>query len=91
MTVRHAVETRSAVLLVVLSRQPRWLVALVVAALLAGVLVLPAVPGAACLAVLLGLVAWLSYLSWPGLDSPARALRVLAWAALLAGGVAALR
>lgn len=90
MTLRPGVERRSAVLLVTLSRTPRWLVALVIMAVFLGVLLLPTVPAALCLALLLAFLSWLGYLSWPHLDPRARSLRVLAWLVLLAIGLQAL-
>lgn len=84
---RRAVERRSSPLLVVLSRQPRVLLALAAVALFAGLLLLPAVPAAACFAVLLGFVGWLCYLSWPALDGRARLVRVLVLLGLAVLGV----
>ena len=89
MAVRQAVERRSAAVLVVLSAQPRWLVSLGVLALFAGLLLLPSVPAALCLLVLLGLIGWLTFLSWPGLDGRARALRVVVATGLLVLGLTA--
>lgn len=90
MSLRTDVERRSAVLLVALSRVPRWLVAVVIAAVFLGVLVLPVAAAAVCLVVLLGFLGWLAYLSWPGLDSRGRSLRVLALLVLLALGLQAM-
>lgn len=73
---RRAVEQRSSTLLVVLSGQPRWLLPLVSALLLAGVVFLPSAPAVLCLAVVLALVGWLSYLSWPVVDTRGRLIRV---------------
>ena len=84
---RATVERRSAALLVALSRQPRPLVPLVSAALLLGVVFAPLVVAAACLLVLLALVGWLSYLSWPAVDGRGRAVRlVLLGLLLILGG-----
>lgn len=59
-------------------------------ALLAGVLLLPVVPAALCLVVLLGALGWLASLSWPALPPGGRVVRVLALLALLVIGVSAL-
>lgn len=84
---RATVERRSAVLLVVLSRQPRWLLPLACAVLLAGVVFLPQAGAIACLVALLALVGWLSYLSWPAVDGRGRAVRVTSLVLLLVLGV----
>lgn len=89
MALRQEVERRSVPLLVVLARQPRWLVALAVTALFAGLLLLPTVPATLCLLVLLTFVCWLTFLSWPGLDRGARVVRVVAGVILLALGLSA--
>ena len=88
---RTAVERRSATLLVVLSGQPRWLLPVVTAALLGGVVLLPRAPAAVCLAVLHALVGWLSYLSWPAVDPRGRAVRVVGLGLLVVLGVQSLR
>ncbi len=90
MSLRTDVERRSAVLLVALSRAPRWLVAVLIAAVFLGMLLLPTVPALLCLVVLLAFLGWLGYLSWPGLDSRGRSLRVLGVLVLLAVGLQAL-
>ena len=87
---RAAVERRSAVLLVVLSRQPRWLLPLVTVLLLLGVVLLAAPLAAVCLVALLGLLGWLSYLSWPAADGRGRAVRLTSLAVLLLVGVQSL-
>ncbi len=89
-SVRTAVERRSAPLLVVLSRQPRALLPIVSAGLLAGVVFLPPAVAAGCLVLLLAQVGWLSYLSWPAVDGRGRAVRIASLALLLALGVSAL-
>ena len=86
-SVRPVVERRSAPLLVVLSRGPRWLLPVTCALLLGGVLFLPAIAAVACLLVLLAVVAWLSYLSWPVVDARGRVVRVVTLALLLVLGV----
>ena len=73
---RTAVERRSRVLLVALSRQPKWLLPVASALLLAGVVLLPPAVALVCLAALLALVGWLAYLSWPVSDGRGRAIRV---------------
>lgn len=86
---RREVERRSAVLLVWLSQRPRWLVPLATAALLAGVVFLPSGPALGCLVVVVALVGWLSYLSWPAVAGPQRLVRVATLLLLLAVGVLA--
>ncbi len=86
---RVAVERRSTVLLVVLSHQPRALLPLASAVLLAGMVFLPAVPALVCLLALFALVGWLSYLSWPAVPGGARVVRVVVVAALLVLGLRA--
>jgi len=84
---RTAVERRSATLLVVLSRQPRWLLPVASALLLAGVVFLPAPAAVPCLAILVAFIAWLTYLSWPVLDNRGRAIRLACLVLLLTLGV----
>jgi hypothetical protein len=84
---RTEVERRSAVLLVALSRQPTWLLGLVAAGLLAGVVFGPAPLALGCMAVLVAVLAWLSYLSWPVTDARARGLRLLALGLLIVLGL----
>ena len=86
-SLRAGVERRSAPLLVLLSRQPRWLLPLASALLLAGVLFLPAAGAVVCLVALLAVVGWLSYLSWPVADSRGRVVRVATLALLVVLGV----
>ncbi len=72
---RASVERRSAPVLLWLSSRPKVLLpALVVVLLIAGLAAPPTV-GAPLLVLLALLLLWLSYLSWPALDSGARALR----------------
>ena len=89
-SLRSAVEQRSGVLLVALSRQPRWLLPLVSALLLGGVVLLPPVAALACLVLLLALVGWLSYLSWPVVDARGRAVRLASLTVIVVLGVRAL-
>ena len=72
---RHAVERRSAPVLLWLSARPKLLLPGAVLALLIGGLAAPAPVGPALLLVLAGVLLWLSYLSWPVLDASARLLR----------------
>ena len=74
---RRAVERRSATLLVFLSHQPKLLVPVLSILLLVGGLLLPPVYGAVCLGLLVLLVGWLSYLSWPVVVGQARILRLV--------------
>ena len=83
---RTAVERRSRVLLVALSQQPKWLLPVASALLLAGVVLLPTVPALVCLVVLLAVVGWLGYLSWPVADGRGRAIRVASLVLLLVLG-----
>lgn len=77
------VERHSVVLLVVLSRQNRGLLALACAGLLAGGVLLPFAGALVCFALLVTFVGWLSYLSWPAVEGGARVVRVAALALLL--------
>jgi hypothetical protein len=87
MSVRLAVEKRSAPILVVLSHQPRLAVPLASLLLLIGGFALPPVLGVACLAVLLVFLAWLTYLSWPVLVGQARAVRAATMTLVVVAGV----
>ena len=69
-------------MLVFLSHQPKLLIPVVSVVLLICGLALPPAYGAVCLGLLMLLVGWLSYLSWPAVVGPARAVR-LATLALL--------
>ncbi|MBX6386565.1 MAG: hypothetical protein IRZ07_26915 [Microbispora sp.] len=74
--VRAAVERKSAAPLVFLFQQPRWLVPLVMVALLITGLVLPDWRGGVAVLPVLAFVVWLAYLSWPSLRPVGRVLRV---------------
>jgi hypothetical protein len=87
MSVRLAVEKRSAPVLVLLSRQPRLAVPLASLLLLIGGFALPPALGVACLAVLLVFLAWLTYLSWPVLVGQARAVRAATITLVVVAGV----
>jgi hypothetical protein len=70
--------------LVLLSRQPKLLLPVVSLVLLIAGLALPGTLGAACLVLLILLVGWLSYLSWPAVTGQARVVRVVTVALLVA-------
>ncbi|MCA1712427.1 MAG: hypothetical protein LC789_12625 [Actinobacteria bacterium] len=91
MTLRTAVEKRSAPVLVLLSQQPRVLVPVLALLLLIGGLALPAAFGAVCLVLLLAFVGWLTYLSWPVIVGQARLLRYVTLALILAALLSRLR
>jgi hypothetical protein len=74
---RRAVERRSTASLTWLATRPRWVPFVLVLALLLGGLFAPPVIGAACLAVLLLGLVWLTYLAWPKLTAGGRLTRVL--------------
>ena len=80
---RRTVEQRSGPLLVFLSQQPKLLVPVVSVVLLIAGLALPGVLGAVCLLLLALLVGWLSYLSWPVVVGPARAVRLVTFGLLV--------
>ncbi len=88
---RASVERRSAVLVVYLSGRRRVAVAAAPLALLVGLAFargpVALVPGL----LLLALVSWLAYLSWPHVTPPQRALRLLVAAVVAAVTVAQLR
>ena len=83
MSFRRALEKRSGPVLVLLSGMPRAIVPIVSVLLLIGGLALPVPIGVACLAVLAAFVGWLTYLSWPAIVGPARAVRVVTFALIL--------
>jgi len=74
---RRAVERRSGPVLVLLSQQPKVLIPVLSIVLLVAGLALPGLLGAAFLLLLLVLVGWLSYLSWPVIVGPARLVRLV--------------
>ncbi|MEO6204133.1 MAG: DUF6703 family protein [Mycobacteriales bacterium] len=74
---RRTVERRSGPVLVLLSQQPKLAVPVISIVLLIAGLALPRLLGAAFLLLLLLLVGWLSYLSWPVVVGPARVVRLL--------------
>lgn len=83
---RAEIERRSAVVLVFLSKQPKWLLGLLAAGLLAGVVFGTPLIAAVTLVVLVSVLGWLSYLSWPITPASARGMRVLALGLLVALG-----
>ncbi len=72
---RRQVERRSAPVLLWLSSRPRALLPLAVVALLVGGLAAPQAYAVPLLLLLVVLLAWLSYLSWPALPPGARVVR----------------
>ena len=74
---RAEVERRSGTLLAWLSLRPRPLLPAVVLVLLLASAVLPVALAAVCLVLVLLVVGWLSYLSWPLLQPRAKVLRLL--------------
>ena len=82
--VRRSVERRSAPLLVWLSSRPKLLLPVASLLLLVGGLAAPPVVGVPLLLVLLAVVGWLTYLSWPVVEGGARVLRVVTLGLLLA-------
>jgi hypothetical protein len=87
---RHAIERRSARLLVTISTLPRAIPFLLVAGLFAGGILLDGPIAASCLTLLLAFFGWLLYLSWPALPAGARAVRLAVVAILVAGVVTTL-
>lgn len=74
---RAKVERGSMPLLMRLAQLPRWLVVIVLLALVIAGLVLRGPAGAAVLLLVGALAAWLLVLSWPALGPGARSARVL--------------
>jgi hypothetical protein len=76
-SLRHSVERRSAGMLMVLHRMPRWLMPLLMAGLfLVGVIVRGPV-GVVAIALVLVFLTWLSYLSWTAVTGRGRLTRLL--------------
>jgi hypothetical protein len=84
---RHAVERRSATVVVFLSRLPRAVPGLLVVCLVFAALVAPPVAGAVALFAIAALLSWLVYLSWPGVPPAGRAIRLVVLAIVLAYAV----
>jgi hypothetical protein len=82
--VRGQVERTSAGVLVWLSSRPRFFVPLLSVALLLGGLFAPPGIGVPLLLLLAGLVAWLTYLSWPVVTGVQRLLRLSTLGLILA-------
>ena len=77
---RQAVERRSFPMLVILNRLPRWLVVVVLAAMLVTGLVLTgdfAWIGGILLLIITGFLFWLLVLAWPVLPTSARLIRLV--------------
>ena len=72
---RRTIERRSAPLLLTLRGLPKWALFLAVLAAALGGLFAPAPVGAALLALVALVIGWLSYLAWPVLAPPERAVR----------------
>jgi hypothetical protein len=70
-----------------LTRMPRLVPALAIAACAVGGLALDPPVGSALLLVVAAVVAWLSYLSWPLTTASARALRLLLLGLILVAAV----
>lgn len=90
-SLRATVQRRSGPVLVLLSHSPKAVPPLVAAALLLCGLFLPPAAGLPLLLVLLLVLAWLAYLSWPVLAPPARVLRVAVLVLLAVLGATRLR
>lgn len=73
---RGKVERSSAPLLLWLSARPRFVIPVLSAALLIGGLAAPPAIGVPLLALLVLLVGWLSYLSWPVVEGFQRVVRL---------------
>jgi uncharacterized protein DUF6703 len=81
-TVRESVLRASLKPAAYLHHLPRWLPAVLAAALFIAGLAIRGWAGAALLFVVTAFLAWLAGLSWPALNAQGRALRVLALAVL---------
>jgi hypothetical protein len=84
---RAAVERLSAKPVVFLHTLPRWVLLVAVFVLLVIGMWGNGWVGAAGLLVLLAFLTWFAYLNWPALDTPGRALRVVAMGLLAAFAV----
>lgn len=80
---RRAVERWSATPLVFLHQLPRWVLPVVLVALLLAGMLGTGWVGATALLVLAALLGWLSYLSWPTTPLPGRLLRLGAFVVLI--------
>jgi hypothetical protein len=86
---RRAAEQRSALPLLYLRQLPRWVLPVLLAALMVTGLAVRGWGGAVALCALAAFLSWLAFLSWPGLDGRGRLGRAVVIAALL--GLAALQ
>ena len=82
--VRGSIEQRSATPLLWLHQLPRWLLPVLVVALLVTGLAVAGWAAAIALFALAGVLGWLAAMSWPRLNAQGRALRVLAVGVLVA-------
>lgn len=80
---RGAVERASAPALVWLSQRPKLLLPLVSLALLVGGMVAPVGVAVPLLVLLVLVVGWLTYLSWPAVDRGARIVRIVTLALIV--------
>ena len=87
---RTSVERRSAKMLVFLRGLPRPVPGLLVLALVAAGLLAPPVIGGIALLFVALLLAWVAFLSWPGVPPPARAIRLVVLAMVVAYALARL-
>lgn len=87
---RHAVERRSAIVAVFLHRLPRAVPGLIVIGLVAAGLLTPPMVSGVVLLVVAALLAWLVFLSWPAIQPPAKAVRLLVIAMVIGYALARL-
>lgn len=73
--------------LLYLSRLPRWVVAVTFAALFLFGALAPGTAGGAALLLVAVLLGWLAFVTWPRVTPPARLVRLLVIAAVLAWGI----
>lgn len=73
---RRAVEQRSAAPLVFLFQLPRWIIPVILVALLLAGFAVPSFLGGVAVLPVIGFVGWLAYMSWPSLGAKGRILRV---------------
>jgi uncharacterized protein DUF6703 len=84
---RASIEQRSATPLLWLHQLPRWLLPVLVVALLVTGLAIAGWAGAIALFALAGVLGWLAAVSWPRLNAQGRAMRVLSVGLLIAAAV----
>ncbi|MQA98339.1 MAG: hypothetical protein GEV11_28455 [Streptosporangiales bacterium] len=80
---RAAVERRSATPLLYLHQMPRWVMPVLLAALMLAGLAARGPVGALALTLVAAFLGWLGYLSWPSLTPGKRAIRLITTVALL--------